>query len=148
VSEALGIEARRDARHYTSFVDLNRFVDASRPESETVRRMAHAASGGSAANLSELRTTLSLWAANDARLQTKGELAGLSRNLSILGSIGLRTLEYLDSGQAPAEGWIAKQMSTVSAIEKPLAEVNLAATRVIRILLERAARTLGSGGNK
>jgi hexosaminidase len=32
-SEALGIEGRRDARHYTSLVDLNRFVDAARPES-------------------------------------------------------------------------------------------------------------------
>jgi hexosaminidase len=147
-SEALGIEGRRDARHYTSLVDLNRFVDASRPESETVRRMVHAANGGSAEDFAEFRATLSLWATNDARLQPKGELAGLSRNLSILGSIGLRTLEYLDSGQTPPEGWIEKQMATVSNIEKPLAEVNLAATRVVRILLERVARRLGSGGNK
>ncbi len=142
-SEALGIEGRRDARHYTSLVDLNRFVDAARPESESVRRMERAArkvsatpdgSGptGSAAELAELRSTLTAWAENDSRLQPSGELAGLSKNLSILGSIGLQALEYLRTGQAPPAGWIDQQMALLKQMDKPEAEVNLAAVRPVR----------------
>jgi hypothetical protein len=81
-SEALGIEGRRDARQYTSLVDLNRFVDAARPESESVRRMERAARkvlatpDGSAREAAELRATLTAWAENDARLQRKGRACG------------------------------------------------------------------------
>jgi hexosaminidase len=153
-SEALGIEGRRDARHYTSLVDLNRFVDAARPESESVRRMERAARkilatpDGSAREMAELRSTLTAWAENDSRLQPAGELAGLSKNLSALGSIGLRTLEYLRPGEAPPEHWIEQQMAALSEMERPEAEVNLAAVRPVRILLEGAARRESSGGNK
>lgn len=153
-SEALGIEGRRDARHYTSLVDLNRFVDAARPESESVRRMERAArkvsaaQDGSARELAELRAILTVWAENDARLQPQGELAGLSKNLSVLGSIGLRTLEYLQSGQAPPDRWMEDQMAALSVLERPEAEVNLAAVRPVRILLEGAAQKHSSGGNK
>jgi hexosaminidase len=153
-SEALGIEGRRDARHYTSLVDLNRFVDAARPESESVRRMERAArkvlatTDGSASEIAELRAMLSAWAENDARLQPQGELAGLSKNLSVLGSIGLRTLEYLRLGQTPPERWIEQQMAALSEMEKPEAEVSLAAVRPVRILLEATARLHSSGGNK
>ena len=153
-SEALGIEGRRDARHYTSLVDLNRFVDAARPESESVRRMERAAQqvlaapDGSAAEMAELRAMLTAWAENDARLQPTGELAGLSKNLSVLGSIGLRTLEYLQPGQSAPAGWIEQRMAALSEMERPEAEVNLAAVRPVRILLEGAARRQSSGGNK
>jgi hexosaminidase len=153
-SEALGIEGRRDARHYTSLVDLNRFVDAARPESESVRRMEQAArkvltaQDGSAGELAELQAILTAWAENDARLQPQGELARLSKNLSILGSIGLRTLEYLRSGQAPPEGWIERQMAALGEMETPEAEVKLAAVRPVRILLDGAAQRHSSGGNK
>src|SRR5262249_14371624 len=58
-SEALGIVIRRDARKYTSLIDLNRFVDAVRPESESVRHLRSA----------DRRTTFKLWADNDARLE-------------------------------------------------------------------------------
>jgi hexosaminidase len=153
-SEALGIEGRRDARHYTSLVDLDRFVDAARPESESVRRMERAArkvlaaQDGSARELAELRAILTAWAENDARLQPQGELAGLSKDLSILGSIGLRTLEYLRSGQTPPDRWIEQQEGALSLMERPEAEVNLAAVRPVRILLEGAAQKRSSGGNK
>ena len=158
-SEALGIEGRRDARHYTSLVDLNRFVDAARPESESVRRMERAArrvlaakdgpaSDEPARELAELRSILTAWAENDSRLQPPGELAGLSKNLSILGSIGLRALEYLQPGQTPPSGWIEQQIALMKDIERPEAEVNLAAVRPVRILLEAAARRRSNGGNK
>jgi hexosaminidase len=153
-SEALGIEGRRDARHYTSLVDLNRFVDAARPESESVRRTERAARkvlaapDQSAREAAELRAMLTAWAENDARLQAPGELAGLSKNLSVLGSIGLRTLEYLRMGQAPPAGWIERQMAALTEMEKPEAEVKLAAVRPVRILLDGAAQRHSSGGNK
>jgi hexosaminidase len=153
-SEALGIEGRRGAREYTSLVDLNRFVDAARPESESVRRMERAARkvlaapDGSAREAAELRAMLAAWAENDARLQPQGELAGLSKNLSVLGSIGLRILEYLQLGQTPPEPWIEQQAALLTEMERPAAEVNLAAVRPVRILLERAAQRHSSGGNK
>jgi hexosaminidase len=147
-SEALGIEGRRDTRHYTSLVDLNRFVDAARPESELVRRLVLAAESDSPEAFAELRATFTLWAENDARLQPKGELAGLSKNLSVLGSMGLRSLEYLRSPQAAPQSWIDQQLAALGEMEKPEAEVNLAAVRPIRILVEATARRRPNGGNK
>jgi hexosaminidase len=153
-SEALGIEGRRDARKYTSLVPLNRFVDAARPESEPVRRMELAARkmttapDESASEMAELRATLAAWVENDARLQPAGALAGLSRNLSVLGSIGLRALEYLRPGRVPAEGWVDQQLAALQEMEKPMAEVNLAAVRPVRILVEAVRRRQSGGGNK
>ncbi len=153
-SEALGIEGRRDARQYTSLVPLNRFVDAARPESESVRRMERdarkllATPDGSAKETAELRAMLTAWAENGARLQPAGELAGLSKNLSVLGTIGLQALEYLRSGQAPPKGWMERQMAALSEREKPSAEVILAAVRPVRILVAGAAQRPSSSGNK
>jgi hexosaminidase len=153
-SEALGIEGRRDARKYSSLVELNRFVDAVLPESESVRRMERAARKAlvtpdqPAKDMAELRATLSAWAENDARLQPTGELAGLSKNLSTLGSIGLRALEYLQSAQPAPKDWIEQQRAALSQMERPAAEVSLAAVRPVRILVERAAERRSNGGNK
>ena len=125
--EALGIEVRRDARKYTSLVDLNRFVDAVRPESELVRRLDRA----------DLRTTFQLWAANDRRVERLGiaELAALSKNLSTLGAIGLQALDYLESGKRAPRDWVSQQTKLLEQMEKPEAEVKLAAVRTVRSLL-------------
>jgi len=153
-SQALGIDERQAARQYSSLVPLNRFVDAARPESETVRRMDLAvqkfllAPGDSQSEAAELKATLTAWAENDARLDPTGEIAPLSKNLSILGSIGLQILEYLRSGESPPAGWIERQLSMLSDMEKPVAEVQLAAVRPVRRLLEALARQGSSGGNK
>jgi hexosaminidase len=153
-SEALGIEVRRDARKYTSLVDLNRFVDAVRPESETVRRMEGAIGkvlsepDQAASEIAELRLTLNAWADNDARLQATGELAGLSKNLSVLGRIGLQSLEYWRVGQAAPQGWVEQQITAINAMEKPTAEVNLAAVRPVRLLILAAAQGHSTTGNK
>jgi hexosaminidase len=125
--EALGIEVRRDARKYTSLIDLNRFVDAVRPESESVRQMEPA----------DLRATFRLWADNDRRVERLGirELNGLSKDLSTLGTIGLQALEYVDSGKPAPRQWIAEQKQLLERMEKPNAEVKLAAVRTVRSLL-------------
>lgn len=147
-SEALGIEGRRDARHYTSLVDLNRFVDAVRPESESVRRLEQAARSHAPTEVAELRAAFTAWAENDARLRPDGELVGLSKNLSIVGSLGLRSLEYLKTGEAPSEHWTAEQLTALEEMEKPSAEVRLAAVRPVRILLGEIAGPHPSRGNK
>ena len=88
-----------------------------------------------------MRAVLATWAENNARLQpgllqSNTELVGLSKNLSILGSIGSRALEYLRPGNAPPEGWAEQQIAALDEIEKRVAEVNLAAVRPVRILVE------------
>jgi hexosaminidase len=153
-SEALGIEGRRDAQHYSSLVPLNRFVDAVRPESETVRRLELAARavrtvpGESNGAMAELRAAFTAWTENDARFDGPEELARLSKNLSLLASVGLQVLEYLRSGQTPPDGWVARQLSVLAELDKPEAEVKLAAVRPVRTLLEGALHGNGNGGNK
>jgi hexosaminidase len=152
-SEATGIEVRRDARKYTSMVHLNRFADAVRPESETVRRLEQAVGRAAAdpAELAELRARFRQWADNDARLEPLAggnafvsELQSLSRNLAAVGAMGLRALEYLEAAQTAPEEWVAEQKKALDAMEKPNAEVVLAAVRPVRLLLNAVSRT----GNK
>ncbi len=140
-SEALGIDGRRRARRYTSLVDLNRFVDAVRPESESVRKLEKAARlvQTDPRAESELRAALTQWAENDARFEAPPDLATLSKNLSILGSIGLQTLEFLKGAQTAPDGWVDRQLAALKEIEKPSAEVNLAAIRPVRILIDAVA---------
>jgi hexosaminidase len=136
-SEALGIEGRRNARHYTSEIPLNRFVDAVRPESERVRHLEQAVRNiSSPSELGELEATLTAWSENDSRLKPPAELASLSRNLSVLGAIGLHALEYLKANTVLPEGWVARQMQVLKQIQQPNAEVSLAAVRPVRLLLE------------
>ncbi len=147
--ESLGIEGRRGARKYTSLVPLNRFVDAVPPESSAVRqweRMAEAvASNPSAAppETASLRAAFTEWAANASQIAPDfltSELIPLSKNLSNLGSIGLRSLEYLSGGKSGAPDWAALELREIDAMEKPVAEVRLAAARPVRILLTAIAR--------
>src|SRR5207249_3916522 len=96
--ESLGIEVRRDARKYTSLVDLNRFVDAVRPESELVRHLERP----------DLRTTFQVWVDNDRRVHID-ELRSLSKNLATLGAIGLEALNYLESGKPAPPNWVSEK---------------------------------------
>ncbi len=145
-SEALGIDGRRGARAYSSLVPLNRFVDAVPPESELVRRLVEQLAGQalSPANppTPELRETLSQWSGIESQLRPLAandsfitELLPLAANLSMAGNIGLRALEFLDKSQAPPAGWVDEQNRELDRLEKPVAEVRLAAVRVVRRLL-------------
>jgi hexosaminidase len=149
-SESLGIEGRREARKYTSLVPLNRFVDAVPPESSVVRRLERMAEtvgsnpGGAKAEFAGLRAVFTEWAANDSQIAGNfltSELLPLSKNLSNLGSIGLRALEFLSAGKSAAPDWAALQLRELDAMEKPVAEVRLASIRPVRILLSAVARS-------
>jgi hexosaminidase len=124
-SEATGIEIRRDARKYTSLVDLNRFPDAVRPQSEWVRHLELAAAKFAPADIAELRGAFAQWAAN-----------GLSKNLAEVGEMGQAAIEYLETHKPAPEKWISDQNQKLNAMEKPSGEVILAAVRPVRILLK------------
>jgi hexosaminidase len=147
-SEALGLGPRK-VDHNTTATPLNRFVDAVRPESESVRLLEQAAARVAAtrpvpaADLKLLREQFSRWAGNDARFQRLAdssellaELKPLSKDLAELGTIGLRALDYLAKGTPLAQGWIAGQLKELARIEKPDADVVLAAARPVKLLLE------------
>ena len=136
VSEATGIEVRRDARHYTSLVPLNRFVDAVPPESEKARALEAMAARRNVTDIEALRVSFEQWSMNDPGNGFPEELTPLSKNLSATGAIGLEALRYLESGKAPPTGWIETQRRALDGFEKPTAEVVLAAVRPVRILLE------------
>ena len=91
----------------------------------------------------ETRYTLTEWSLNDSRLRPilEGnflltEIAPLSEDLAKTGRIGLRALEFLESGERVPENWIAEQKQQLAEMEKPRAEVVLAAVRPVRTLLE------------
>jgi hexosaminidase len=135
-SEATGIEVRRDARKYTSLVAMNRFVDAVRPESESVRRLELAARSLDRAARAELRAAFHQWAEVEARVEP-GELKALAANLAQAGRAGLRALECFESGRREPAGWVEEQRAALAAMEKPNAEVVLAAVRPVRVLLDK-----------
>jgi hexosaminidase len=154
--EALGIDDRQAARHYSIFVPLNRLVDAARPESEKVRLLEQAASrisshsSGNPADAAVLRTALEEWRANHSLLMPLAqgnslleEVLPLSEDLAALGSIGLGALDSLQTGAQTSPTWLAEQRQVLAKIEKPKAEVVLAAVRPVRILLEAAAKRGG-----
>jgi hexosaminidase len=70
VSEALGIEGRRNLKENASWAPLNRFVDAVAPESGRVRELERTVKGliTHPEAQAELRAVFSGWAASGARL--------------------------------------------------------------------------------
>jgi hexosaminidase len=151
-SEALGLGPRARAKKYSSLDPLNRFVDAVRPESESVHALEQAAAkvaanpSASADQVKLLHDSFSQWAANDQRFlplaegdALLAELKPLSKDLAEVGAMGLRALDYLASGKAAPAGWIAGQRTELTRIAKPDAEVNLAAARPVKALIDGLA---------
>jgi hexosaminidase len=149
-AEAQGLGGRARARKYTSLIPLNRFVDAVRPESESVRVLEQAAArylanrAGAAEETKLLREQFGRWSANDARFQPLAEgnalvaeLTGLSKDLSALGELGLKTLDYLAGGQAAPAEWIAAQRRELARMQKVNVEVTLAAARPVKLLFDQ-----------
>ena len=142
--EAQGLGTRSRAMKYTSLTPLNRFVDAARPESESVRALEQAARK---LEIAPLRQQFIRWAANDARFEPLakdnallGELKPLSQDLSALGSMGLRILTYLESRRPAPKAWLSSQAKELDRMLKPRNEVVLAAARPVKLLLDELAR--------
>jgi hexosaminidase len=141
--EGLGLGPRAHAKQYTSLVPLNRLADAARPESESVRHLEQAVEKK---DWALLRLRFIEWAGNDRRFEPLatddvllGELTLLSRNLSVLGTIGLRAIEFLESGQAAPAAWASEQRKALQAMQKPSAELSLAAVRPVQRLVDALA---------
>jgi hexosaminidase len=153
VVEPLGIDQRQAARSYSHDIPLNRLVDAAQPESETVRLLEEAIHsfvrdpGRHRQEAEEIRLAMSQWIANDNRLRPLiassvllEEAAPLSENLSKTGNIGLRALQYLESGEPAPANWLAEEKLALTNMEQPRAEVVLAAVRPVKALLEAVSR--------
>ncbi len=151
--EARGLGTGRSSGRITTFTPLNRLVDAARPESETVRALEQAARrfvanpSGSAADMALLREQFTVWAGNDARFQALAENNGLladvkplSKDLSALGAAGLKMIEYISGGQAAPADWLTQQNADLARLQKPVADVLLAAARPVRILADALKR--------
>ena len=67
------------------------------------------------------------------------ELKPLSKDLSALAAAGLRMLDYLQAGQSAPKSWLAEQNARVTQLQKPSAEVAMAAVRPVKILLDHLA---------
>ena len=144
--EGLGLSQRQRGGRYTSLVPLNRLADAARPESESVRALELDAAkfvadpAGSTAEAATLRRAFARWIANDARFQELAadsplltELKPLSRDLAALGTAGVKLLDAIEKGRAPDTSFNTE----LTRMKRPQAEVNLAATRPIEILLKK-----------
>jgi len=150
-SEARGLGTGRPASDTQT--PLNRFVDAARPESETVRHielLARKLAGSRTADqadLTTLRAVFNLWAVNDARFQALAEdnallaeIKPLSKDLAEVGTMGLKILGYWESGKPAPADWVTAQAKEIARMQRPNAEVLLAATRPVRILLDELAK--------
>ena len=112
-SEAYGLGSGRRGRP-TGTMPLDRFVDACRPESELVRSLEAAAKrfvanpAADTADAALLRRQFEAWAENDAAFESVAEgnrllaeVVPLSRDLSALGTAGLKLLQYVTPPPPP-----------------------------------------------
>jgi hexosaminidase len=147
--EARGLGQGRSSGRNTTATPFNRMVDAARPESETVRAVELAVKRFLAApsprqpDVAFLRAQFQEWAANDARLQPLfegnpllAELKPISRDLAALGAAGLKLLDDRAAGRATPKSWLTKQGAEVARLQKPAADMLLAAVRPVKLLLD------------
>ncbi len=117
---------------------LNHLVDAGSPESETARHFrelvqAYIQSGYKDQTAeAQIRTALTAWRDNDARLHPLlgqsfllSDLAPLSQDLSAIGTAGLQALDYLDRSQPFPEPWRTQQLGLIERAKTPKANLLL-----------------------
>lgn len=128
---------------------LNQLIDAAYPESDTARQFAKLVqqfvqSGyKDRAAEAQMRTYLTLWRYNDAKLQPLlgqssllHEDLPISQNLAMLGAVGLQTLDYLDKGLAEPALWKAQQQAVIDQAKKPVAGLLLQVTAPVEQLVQ------------
>ena len=131
---------------------LTRMIDAVNPESETARRFsdlvqAFAQSGyKDQAAEAEIRTYLTTWRDNDARLHPVlaqsallQEDVPLSQSLSALGAAGLQALDYLDKGQTAPDSWKAQQNAVIEQAKTRQGDMTLMVVAPVQQLVDASA---------
>jgi hexosaminidase len=145
----------------TSATPMNRVVDAVPLESDAERRFGELVdqflAGGCPDGSSEarLRAEFTIWRDNGPKLQPLAqrsflvhEVAGLSQDLSTLGSIGLAALDAIAKGQPAPEDWKAQQLAAIEQLKKPKAQLLLIPAAAVQRLLETATGGTCSTGNQ
>jgi len=140
----------------TSVTPLNRLVDAVPLESEVARRFGElvdkyvSSSCRDADAAAQLRTQLSTWRDNDARLQPLAErsflvkeIAATSQDLSAVAGVGLAALDLMTKGSAAPDDWKTQQLAIIEQVNKPKAQLLLMPTPAIQRLVE----AVGAGGS-
>lgn len=132
---------------------LTRMIDAAYPESDAAREFSNLVqqfvqSGfKDQAAEAQIRTWLSLWRYNDAKLHPLLQQSALlqedipvSQNLSMLGAAGLQVLDYLDKGLAEPDLWKAQQMAVIEQAKKPVAGLLLMVVAPVQQLVEASGQ--------
>src|SRR3984893_2735317 len=130
---------------------LNRLVDIAHPESNQARRFRDAVhryiGSGYKDKVAEgeIRTRLTAWRDNDARLHPLleqsfllTELAPISEDLSTLGAAGLFALDYIDKSTPSPSSWRAQQLALVERAKTPKADLLLMVVEPVQQLIERS----------
>ncbi len=131
---------------------LNRLVDAVNPESERARRFHQVVDAFIQSGYrdhgaeSELRTLLTAWRDNDAKLHPLleqsfllREVAPLSGELSSLGTAGLVALDNLDKSETSPESWRAQQLALVERAKTPKDDLLVTVAATVQQLIEASA---------
>ncbi len=131
---------------------LTRLIDAVYPESDTARQFSalvqtYVQSGAKDQTAeTQIRTWLTLWRDNDAKLSPLlsqsallQEDAPLSQDLSALGAAGLQALDYLDNAQTAPDAWKAQQESFFVQARKQRASLLLMVVSPVQQLVESSA---------
>jgi hexosaminidase len=63
-------------------------------------------------------------------------LKSISKDLSAVGATGLKLLDYLEKGQKAPAAYVTAQTTELARMQRPNAEVSLAAVRPVKLLLE------------
>jgi hexosaminidase len=145
----------------TSATPLNRVVDAVPLESDAARRFGElvdtfvSSSCRDADAGARLRTQLSAWRDNDARLQPLmqrsflvKEIAATSQDLSSLAAIGIAALDFAAKGGAAPEDWKAQQLMVIGQAEKPKSQLLVMPAPAIQRLVEAVAAGGGCSASK
>ncbi|AXC11707.1 Beta-hexosaminidase [Acidisarcina polymorpha] len=136
---------REQTQVYDVTAPLNRLVDSVPPESDysrSINALAARAAHDASVRL-ELRRQFSQWRDNDARLEPylaashlRLGLAPLSQDLSKLGVLGLAALDAIEAGKPISVDSRNEQLALVQATAAHHAELLLAVTPSVRVLIE------------
>jgi len=135
---------------------LTRMIDAAYPESDVARNFADLVQAfiksgyKDQAAETQIRSWLTLWRDNDAKLQPLlsqsfllKENSPLSQELSALGATGLQALAYIDRSQSAPdawrEQWRAQQTSLIDQAKKAQADLLLMVAAPIQQLVDAGA---------
>lgn len=140
----------------TSFSPLNRVVDAIPLESDPGRLFGElvdkfiSTSCRDADTGERLRTQLTTWRDNDARLQflmqrsfLVKEVAVRSQDLSALGAIGLAALDAISKRQPAPDSWKTQQLAALEQMKKGKVQLLLIPVPAVQRLVEAAGGTCG-----